>query len=127
MAQHRVEPEKDKERLGVTWNADYAFMGSEEKEEGMMPTLVMYDDNKQSFWAIGVTQKGANPAIVHCVDVIDQSGYGGEKITFKSDQEPSIVALKRAVAVGRKGETVPIESPVRSSKSNGMMEVAVKT
>ena len=36
-----------RERLGVTWNADYAFMGAEEAEEGMQPTLVMYDDDSK--------------------------------------------------------------------------------
>ena len=36
------------------------------------------------------------------------------------------MALKKAVAATRVGETVPIESPVRASKSNGMMEGAVK-
>ena len=51
--------------------------------------------------------------------IIEESGYIGEKITFKSDQEPSIVAAGVR-------ETVPIESPVRASKSNGMMENAVK-
>ena len=44
---------------------------------------------------------------------------------MKSDQEVSVVALKRAVATARSGETVPIESPVRASKSNGRMEGAV--
>ncbi len=58
-------------------------------------------------------------------DILDQSGYQGEKFTFKTDQEPSIVALKRAVAAARTGETVPIESPVRASQSNGMMESAI--
>ena len=93
----------------------------------MLPTLVMYDEDKQSFWAIGVAQKGVtDPIVKYCVGVIDQSGYQGERLTFKTDQEPSIVALKRAVSVARMGETVPIESPVRASKSNGMMEGAVK-
>jgi hypothetical protein len=55
-------------------------------------------------------------------DILDQSGYEGEKLTFETDQQPSIVALKRAVAAARTGETVPIESPVRASQSNGMTE-----
>jgi hypothetical protein len=86
LAQHMVA-DPGRERLGVTWNADYAFMGAEEAEEGMQPTLVMYDDDKQSFWALGVRQKGANDATVkYCVETIDQSGYRGEKVTFKTDQ-----------------------------------------
>ena len=36
------------------------------------------------------------------------------------------MALKAAIAASRISETVPIESPVRASKSNGMMENAVK-
>ena len=75
----------------------------------MQPTLVMYDDDKQSFWALGVRQKGANDATVkYCVETIDQSAYRGEKVTFKTDQEPSILALKKAVSAARVGETVPI-------------------
>ena len=117
LAQHSAA-EAERERLGITMSADYAFMAAEEAEEGMMPTLVMYDDDKRSFWAIGVPQKGVTePIVKYCVGVIDQSGYQGEKITFKSDQEPSIVALKRAVSVARMGETVPIESPVRRPKA----------
>ena len=73
-----------------------------------------------------VRAKGVSESIVKYVkDILDQSGYEGEKLTFKTDQEPSIVALTRAVAAARTGETVPIESPVRASKSNGMMESAV--
>ena len=102
-SQHIVEP-SNRERLGVTFSADYAFMGAEEAEESMQPSLVMYDDDKRAFWAIGVDRKGPSEPIVKYVkDVLDQSGYEGQKITFKTDQEPSIVALKRAVAAARNG------------------------
>ena len=56
---------------------------------------------------------------------LDPSGCEGQTLTMKSDQEPSILALKKAVAAKRVGETVPIESRVRDSKSNGRMESAV--
>ena len=58
--------------------------------------------------------------------ILDQSGYRGQKLTMKSDQDTGILALKKAVAAERVGETFPIESPVRASKSNGRMEHAVK-
>ena len=87
----------------------------------MQPSLVMYDDDKKVFWAAGVQSKAANEPVVKFVkDVLDQSGYEGEQICFKSDQEVSMVALKRAVAAARVGETVPIESPVGASKSSGV-------
>ena len=127
-AAHKAKDD-DEEQLGVTMHTDYAFMGGEhnEEEEGMQPSLIMYDDNKDSFWAAGVDKKGASEAMVSfAVGVFDQSGYIGEKVSFKSDQEKSIVALKHATAATRVGQTVPIESPVRASKSNGKMENAVK-
>ena len=100
LAPHLVEPPV-RERLGVTFSADYPFMGS---EEDMRPSLIMYDANKGAFWAAGVRAKGVSEAVVKYVkDIPGQSGYEGEKLTFKTDQEPSIVALKRAVAAARAG------------------------
>ena len=80
----------------------------------------MYDDDKNAFWAIRVESKGpSEPIVKHVKGMLDMSGYEGEKITFKTDQEPSIIALKRAVVAVRNGEAVPIESPVKASESNG--------
>ena len=126
IAQHVVQP-SDRERLGITVHMDYAFMVPEEAEVDMQPTLVIYDDDKKAMWALAVEQKGVTEGIVrYLVGVLDQSGYQGQKVTIKTDQEPSILALKRAVSAERVGETVPIESPARASKSNGMMENSVK-
>ena len=52
MAQHRVQP-ADRERLRVTVHMDYAFMTTEEAEIDMQPALVIYDDDKDAFWALG--------------------------------------------------------------------------
>ena len=66
---------EERERLGVSLSADYAFISSKEAEEGMRPTLMMYDDDKKAFWALGVSKKGRTvPIFKWCVDVIDQSG-----------------------------------------------------
>ena len=102
------------------------FLGPAELEEGMQPYLLVYDDDKNAFWAICIKSKAVTQSIVkYYEDLLDRSGYEGEKIAMKSDQEPSILALKRAVAAARSGETVPIESPVISSKSKGKMEGAI--
>ena len=78
-------------------------------------------------WALAVKQKGVTEGIVkYLFGVLCQSGYQGQKLTTKTDQEPSILALKKAVAAERVGETVPSESPVGASKSNGMMDNAIK-
>ena len=126
VAPHICEP-SDREKMGIFVHSDDAFMGSERADEEMQPRLVIYDDSKDAFWAMGVRTKSVTePLVRHFKGILDQSGYEGEKITMKSDQEVSIVALKRAVAAARLGETVPIESPVRSSKSNGRMENAIE-
>ena len=107
---------------------DYCFMGPEDKEEEMMPVLVMHDNKNQSIKALPVQEKGATEITVKwCVSTLEEAGYAGQKVVLKSDQEASIVALKKAIAATREGETVPIESPVRESKSNGAMERAVRT
>ena len=56
LAPHLVEP-PDREKLGVIFSADSAFMGSEEAEEDMQPSLIMYDDSKGAFCAAGVRAK----------------------------------------------------------------------
>ena len=63
---HIRKDKEDEEKFGVAWNVDYAFMGGEynEAEESMQTSLVMYDDDKDSFWAIGTDEKGANEAMV---------------------------------------------------------------
>ena len=116
MVQHMVQP-SDRERLGVTVHMDYAFMVAEEAEEEMQPTLVVFDDDKESFWALGIEQKGVRKGISKYVaGILDQSGYQGKKLTTKSDREPSILALKKSVAAERVRDAVPIGSPVRAPK-----------
>ena len=76
----------------------------------MQAALIMYDNDKDSFWAVGANKKGATDARVrYGFGTIEQSGYSGEHMSFKSDQEPSIIALKSSIAATRIGETVPIE------------------
>lgn len=103
------------------------FEHREVESEDTMPILVAYDDAKECFWALDVGHKGANPeGVKWCCDTLEDSGYHGTDVTVKSDQEPSIVALRRGIALNRTGNTVPINSPVRCSKSNGRMENCVK-
>ena len=49
-----------------------------------------------------------------------------QTITFKTGRESSIVALKKGASAARMGKTVPSETPARASKSNGMMEGAIR-
>ncbi len=62
-----------------------------------------------------------------CLEVLEYSGYGGCRVTLRSDGEPAILAVKSAIARLREGRTALIEAPVRESKSNGATERAIRT
>ena len=60
------------------------------------------------------------------VERLHVAGYGGVKVTSKSDNEASIMALRMVMVLRRKAETAFIESPVRECQSNGNVEHAVR-
>lgn len=49
---------------------------------------------------------------------LEEVGHGGQKITLKTNQEESIMALKRFVITRRAVATMSLDSKVRVSKSN---------
>ena len=59
--------------------------------------------------------------------VDDLRWLGYERLNFKSDNEPSILELKRAVQDVFKGEIIPEESPVGESQSNGKVEAGIQS
>ena len=60
-------------------------------------------------------------------DDIEEFGYGGAPVRIKSDQEPAIVDVQRAVIAMRGNAlTIPVNSPVGDSQSNGRVENAIK-
>ena len=70
---------------------------SDEKNKGKLPVLVVYDDCKEAFWTLLVSQKGPTESVVKwSFGRLEDSGYIGESIRVKSDQEESIVALRKA-------------------------------
>ena len=122
-----VHGDVETERIGITISLDYCFSGDEAKE-GTPPVLVVWDDGHRAMWALPVETKGAVPWVVAwIVGKLEEAGYSGVKLTLKSDQEPAIVALKKAVALRRKAITALIESPVRESQSNGAIERAIRS
>ena len=54
---------------------DCAFMTVEEAEEGMQPTLVIYDDDKKAMWALAVEQKGVTEGIVKYIVGAAEGGF----------------------------------------------------
>ena len=123
---HLTQASEDKGN-GATVHMDYAFQNQKDKDDDKNPILVAYEELTRMFWAMSVKHKGVHKGpIKYLVDKLEEAGFCGERVTMKSDQERSIVAFKSAVAASRKGETALIESPVRSSQSNGRAERAIR-
>ena len=107
---------------------DYAFMSSDDEHEEHPKVLVVHDDSNDGLWALWVEKNGASAEVVAWIfDKIEEAEHSGQQISLKTDQEESIMALKRAEIVRRKVPIVPIESKVRVSESNPRIERAIRT
>ena len=111
----------------TTWSIDYAFMidtgdlcTREEMERvGWDKTrdtvLVSEDLATGGIRAHLVSAKGNGDSWIagKIKDDIEEFGYGGAPVRIKSDQEPAIVDVQRAVIAKRgNAPTIPVNSPV---------------
>ena len=125
----------------TTWSIDYAFMSDngdlctrEEMERvGWGKTrdtvLVSEDLATGGIRARLVSAKGNGDTWMAGMikDDIEEFGYSGAPVRIKSDQEPAIVDVQRAVIAKRgNAPTIPVKSPVGDSQSNGRVENAIK-
>jgi hypothetical protein len=119
--------QKEQERRLPEYSFDYCFPGD---EFGFKWTvLVGKEKMSKSFFATAVPQKGASGKFASdkCVEFIEENGDAGNKVIIKTDQEPSIEYLRNDVIQDRpEGQTIPENSPVKSSGSNGVVERGVQ-
>ena len=96
----------------------------------VMTVLVVVETLCRSIWAYACESKGASEAwVVEQVAYDLQTvGLANERIVIKSDQEPSIIEMQRAVAAQRAGHgsTAIENSRVGDSNSNGRVERAIQ-
>ena len=60
-------------------------------------------------------------------DDIEEFGYGGAPVRIRSDQDPAIVDVQRAVMAKRgNAPTILVDSPAGDSQSNGRVENEIK-
>ena len=103
-------------------------MTAEDVGEDMCPVFVGYDNDSHGIGAVAADAKGATkPSVQWVKGKVDEAGCSGTPISLRSDQDESIMALKRAVAIYRPAEIIMLESPVRDSKANGAAERAVRS
>ena len=118
------------DKLGVTISMDYTYMNAELDDDNDygVAHLVMHDNGTNALWCMKVDSKEAKPEIVSWMNQnLLNAGYAGVRLTLKSDGEPAMQALKRALAVKRECETAIVHTPARESKSNCAVERAIRT
>ena len=83
--QHKMDPGEE-EKLGVTISLDYCFFSAEDKQSGLRPILLMYDNVKRFIWTLAVEAKGpSKPVVEWAVGKLNRYGYKGVAISLKSD------------------------------------------
>jgi hypothetical protein len=118
----REEEKKEKIARGKSGNKE------EEIEEDYLPTLVPFESGVKWVSANVVPKKGVEGFAVQAVGrEIDLAGL--RRMIVRSDQEPALLELLRAVKAERPEdlEIQPEQSPVGESKSNGEIERAIQT
>ena len=119
--------DKGGERKLPEYHFDYCFPGDEMGYKWTV--LVGRERMSKSWFATAVPQKGASGrfATDKCIEFIQENGDEENSILIKTDQEPSIQSLiKDLIDTRKEGKTIPEESPVRSSGSNGVVERGVQ-
>ena len=84
-------------------------------DESLQPCA--YGNGTDAIMAYTVKKKGVSNRLPHAMSKdIEQFGYGGMKISMKSDQEKSFMSVKNAFAECRSMPTSMLESPAKESK-----------
>ena len=108
---------------------DYSFFRSEQEEDRLQPILIGILVKNGYGYAATALAKGAigdRALIADLLRFFQEAGIGG-RLRLRTDGEPAIAAVARAVAVARGSEndeplTIVEESPNKSSASLGSAE-----
>ena len=106
---------------------DYGFLKDDDQREDDCQTMLVVKDKKTSSYAATfVESKGATEYSTRFMTGFIR-GLGWKRVSFKSDNEPALLALKKRVVESSQDiEMVPWESPVGDHAANGDAEEAVK-
>ena len=91
--------------------------------------MVIIEHKHGRCWSHQVPNKGVNEGAhwvpKRIVQDLENNGLGETRILLKTDQEPAIVCVQRAIQ-DIKPEIIPINSPVGESACNGRIENAIR-
>ena len=121
---HKKSKKEEEGRL-PTISLDYGFLGEEDRQS--ITTIAIVDSKSGAIHGFQVPHMGvADERVAKKLSGwVDALGY--KRVIIKSDQEPSVVALRVEMMRMSRTEMVPEFSPVKDSKSNGAAEKAVQT
>ena len=109
------------------FNSKSKGQSSEEKKmEKVLKIVVMTDEESGQVFSHRVDMKGPGDAWIVKKLVKDTEEMGRRDIILKTDGEPSMLALQRAMALLRPGLTKPENPPAYNLSSNGACEKAVQ-
>ena len=98
----------------------------EGKTDKVLKIVVMKDEESGSVFSHRVDMKGPGDVWVVKKLVADIEELGRRDIILKTDGEPAMLALQRAMALMRPGLTKPENPPAYNPSSNGACEKAVQ-
>ena len=104
---------------------DYFYMGHRGAAE-CLPCIAVKDYDSKAIYSHVVQKKGAHGNMVRRV-VNDLHNLGHKRLVLKSDQEPALQDLAKAVKENFAGDIIPEVSPVGESQSNGSVEAGIKS
>lgn len=108
---------------------DFTFMGTSKIKAQSNPYFILYDNETGTFKSYRTRRRGVVRWVIDAlIKDLESMGYAQCKICIRCDRESSLLAIRRALIRKRKNvQTVPLDVPVRESKSNGAMERAIRT
>ena len=128
-----VVPDVDTGVGPIKVSSDYMYMherkGKYREAAYNPPHMVMIEHSKGRCWAYRVPNKGvledAYWLLKRMVQDLDNMGLRHHKIRLKSDQEPAIISVQRAIQEMRPN-VIPTNSLVGESECNGRVENTIR-
>ena len=129
----KIVPDTETEEGPTKVSMDYMYLhervGKYREMKHNPPYLVVVEHQRGRCWAHQVPNKGVNDGAYwvpkRVLQDLENNGFGKAQLLVKTDQEPSIVCVQRALQ-DFKSDIIPINSPLGESACNGRVGNAIR-
>ena len=122
-APHEVKKKREEDEL-PRFSMDYGFMGQEDQESAVL--LAMRELKTGMMLGMVVPRKGLAESWIERRVAQFMNSFGYKKVLLRSDNENSIVALRKMIIKLCDAEVIDEDSIKGESQTNGLAEVGVK-